>query len=354
MDSFRCFDKQRPYTARKLNPEKDNACIEKLEEYFNDPNKYLEVDNKLIIGKPIKGTTLDENNKPKPFTYIGTIDQFHKPNDIISNPPSKLKSQRSINSPKLPPMNYEIIDDKKLNKIFEEAKARVKNNEVKINNCIENNKNIQRLTKEKFYQQERILKETDNERCRSANLNKKLADKTKKNNEELLIFESDGLHTKKQIKQKIDNKRPLVETYGDYAWMMDLKRPKLISQIRTAYVNLAPKINNLLFDEVKEYPKKPVEFTHRPFTPGIKQLDRFKEFDGVLKKNRIDTARIKEMPGLCIQGQNLLDDEFKRARKQSGKKYLYKESYAHKQKEEVYKENYDDRIYLNNRLFGLN
>jgi hypothetical protein len=352
------FDKQRPYTARRLDPTKDTECIETMNKHFNDPENFFDLNSNIIIGKPVKGLRFNNDHKPIPFSYVGGKEQFYTlgkgegdRNSILQHSHSTTRGKR--NSKLKPPVNYEIVDDLKLMGIFDDAKDRVKSNQNKLNDCIENNTKIDYIVKEKFYQQENILKHNQKERCRTAQLTKKLADKVNKQDDEMLIYHNDAYKTKKQILGMIENKKPLVNKFGEYHWMIDLKRPKESTRIQTAYINIAPKTNNLLFDEIKDYPIKPVELTHRPMSPGVRHIDGFaKDFAVVMKKNKINVGHIKNMVQLEIQGKNLLEDELNRARKTSGKKRLYKEpndAGVH----EVIKEDYDGRVYIKNKLFGL-
>jgi hypothetical protein len=356
MEIITGFDKERPYTARRVDLNKDTEVATKISEYFNEPDKYFELNSNIIIGKPIKGPRYNDQNKPIPFTYVGGKEQFNQgrneqDRNSLQYSLSSLQRGKRNSKPK-PPVNYDIVDDRRLNSIFKDAKARIASNGVHLNDFMKNAK-IDNTLKDKFKQQEKILKNNEKERCRTAELSKNLAKRINKKDDEMLIYRNDAHNAKKQILDFIENERPLVEKYGEYYWMMDLKRPKVSSRIRTAYINVAPRTNNLLFDDVKEFPKRAVELTHRPMSPGIKHIDNFvKDFAGAIKKNKINVNQIKNMAQLELCGKNLLEDELKRASKTSGMKLIYKEP-KDTGMNEIYKENYDGRVYLKNKLFGI-
>jgi hypothetical protein len=359
------FDKKRPYTSRKLDPKIDIEGVEKIGDYFNNPDKYLELSNNIIVGKLVKGPRFDDMNKPIPFTYVGQKDQFNedRKNDrrersSILQPSHasmflrnniKKRTERLFKAP----VNYEIIDERRVNFLFDNARQRVMSNTGKLNEFIDKNEKIKSMTRERFYQQEKILSINETERCKTAELTTKVANRLNKKDDELLMHRSDAFNTKKQIKDIIENGKDSVEKWGNNHWLIDLKRPKILSRVRTAYINVAPGKNSEKFDILNDYPKKPVELIHRPNSTGLENVGLFgKEFAGAMRKNNINLDHMKTMSMLGLEGKSLLEEELKRAKMTTGKKYLYKEPYNGKI-DEVFKENYDDKIYLKNRLFGL-
>jgi hypothetical protein len=359
------FDKKRPYTSRKLDPKLDNECLNKIGDYFSNPVGYLELSNNIIVGKLIKGPRFDEKNKPIPFTYVGQKEQFIEDrkterrerssilqpshNSFFQRGNLRKQTRQTIKAP----VNYEVVDDRKINAIFDEARKRVSSNTERLNDFIDKNEKIKSMTREKFYQQEKILFMNNDERCKTAELTTKVANTLNKRDDELLMHRSDAFHTKKQIKDLIENGKESHEKWGNFHWMMDLKRPKILTRVRTAYINVVPGKNKDKFDVVQDYPKKPVELTQRPNTSGIDQFGHFgKDFAGAMKKNNINLDHMRSLSKLGLEGKSLLDEEIKRAKMTPGKKYLYKEPTVGKV-EEVFKESYDEKIYLKNRLFGL-
>jgi hypothetical protein len=365
------FDKKRPYTSRKLDPRIDIDCVEKIDEFFHKPEKYLELNNNIIVGKLLKGPRFDDNNKLIPFTFVGKKDQFGEKFDpnyerrverrerssIILQQPLSVRSvsKRTTKKENKCPINYEVADDKRINEIFEEARNRIQANASKVNQFIEKNEKIKSMTKERFYQQEKILETNNKERCKTAEVISKVAEAVNKHSDELMMQQSDAFHTKKHVKDILENEKDLADKWGNYQWMISLRRPKILTRVRTAYINVAPQKNLFLFDEVKDYPKKVIEFTQRPNSTGGENLGLFnKHFSGIIKKRNFNLEKMKNATHLNIEGKNLLEEEYKKAKMTPGKKYLYREPFHNKAGvEEVYKENFDDKIYLKNKLFGL-
>ena len=356
------FDRYRPYTSRKINPIRDKEYLNQINDYFIKPEQYLQVKDNIIVGKLIKGPKFDENHKPLPYTFVGNQNIFTEPRGFFrkSTMTSKMVSQLvSISNKKKTsieekPSKYEIIQPKEVEKIFENAKNRVEFNKHKL----ETNEKIQttgdklNMTGQKFKKQEKILEHIEDEKMRTSSISKFLSSRTNKTEENLLMNKTDTFRKKRHVLEILENEKNLLEKFGNNNWLINLRRPEKLERIRTAYVNICPNKNLNKFDYILDVPKKPIEFVLRPETREKDKLlnNRFIEFDN--KKNKLDPQLIENMTCLTIEGKNLLEEEIKRSISNPGVKCLYRETEPSKN-EEIFKELYDETIYLHNKLFGL-
>jgi hypothetical protein len=252
----------------------------------------------------------------------------------------------AVNNRAKSPVNYEIQDEKKITKIFENAKNR-------IQSCkIPTPKNMDHLTRDKFHQQENQLINRLNEARASTALSKKIANKLKKNEDGLLMNNIDTFRRKRQIQEVIENEKPLVEKFGEIWWLVDLKRPKVSETIRATYVNPCPVVNPFKFDFIFDMPKKPVEIIHR----SNSQKDDMKLFSkymkDTLKQNNINLNQYNKQSDMKVQGSCLLKEEIKRATTGHGKRYVFNEN-NNNINEETFLKNYDERLYIKHKNFGI-
>lgn len=163
---------------------------------------------------------------------------------------------------------------------------------------------------------------------------------------------TDHFRRKRQIQEVIENEKPVVERFGNIWWLVDLKRPKVAENIRKTYVNPCPVINPFKFDCVFDMPKKPVEMIHR----SNSQKDDLKMFEKYmaepLKKNKIDMVKYNIQSEMAIKGSSLLNEEYKRATTGRGKRYVYNEIIDIVD-EETFLKNYDERLYIKHKNFGI-
>jgi hypothetical protein len=344
-------DRSRPYTSRKMDRKNDSEMMNKINEYFDNPDNYLKIDENIIIGKKITGPKFDNNNKPIRYTYVGKPSLFEQPKpELDMTYRSRIKhtaTKISLNNNRAKsPINYQIIDHQKVNKIFEAARNRVQSCKLPTP------KNIDNLTREKFHQQEKLLNHQEHINRASTAMSKKIATKLKKNENELLMNKTDTFRRKRQIQEIIENEKPLVDKVGNIYWMVDLKRPKVAETIRTTYINPCPVVNPFKFDFIFDMPKKPVEIIHRVDGQKEDLKDFGKYMKNTLKDNKIDLEHYNQQSEMVVKGSSLLKEELKRATTGNGKRYMYNEIVNNNQ-EETFLKDYDERLYIKHKNFGI-
>jgi len=360
------FDKNRPYTSRKINPIRDKDYLSQINDYFEKPDQYLQVKENIIVGKLVRGPKFDENKKPIPYTYVGNHSMFTEPNKgfffrrSTLGASSKIISQQVTTSHKKKssveekPSKYEILQQKEVEKIFENAKNRIEFNKHRHQSIekFSNNKDKFSMTGEKFKKQEKILEHLDDEKMRTISVSKFLSSKSNKTEDNLLMNKTDTFRKKRHVLEILESEKNLLEKYGNNNWLIDLRRPEKLERIRTAYVNTCPNKNLLKFDQIHEAPKRPIEFVFRPESREQDKLIYNRFIDCDIKKNKLDPKIMEKMTSLTIEGKNLLEEEMKRSIVNPGIKCLYKETEP-STNDEIYKELYDETIYIHNKLFGL-
>jgi hypothetical protein len=359
------FDKNRPYTSRKINPIRDKDYLNQINDYFEKPDQYLQVKDNIIVGKLVKGPKFDENKKPIPFSYIGNNSIFTEPKACFFRrstlgASSKVNSQQVSTSQKKKssiedkPARFEILQHKEVEKIFENARNRIEFNKHKPETIEKFSATYDKfsMTGEKFKKQEKILEHLEDEQMRTSSVSKFLSYKTNKTEENLLMNKTDTFRKKRHVLEILESEKNLLEKFGNNNWLIDLRRPNKLERVRTAYVNICPNKNLLKFDQIHEAPKRHLEYVLRPESREQDKLLYNRFIDSDLKKNKLDPNIMEKMTSLTIEGKNLLEEEMKRSIANPGIKCLYRETEP-LTNEETFKELYDETIYIHNKLFGL-
>jgi hypothetical protein len=352
-NNFNKFDPTRSYTSRRLDPWNDKVVVNEINNYFEKADEYLEVKDNIIVGKVLKGPKYDSNRKVIPYTFIGNKGLFENkvshrkttgnlaeilPKDFIRQP-----YRRRTTKKEGPIIN--IYDDIKIRQIFNDAKKRIDNNKTtpEISERF-------LLSRERFMKQEKLLDTLEDEKMRTTTFSKFMADKTKRTEENLLFNKTDAFRKKRNALELIENEKNLFDKFGNNYWLMDLRRPKSLNKLRTAYVNICPYINENRLTTLCDYADKAVEVILSPDSKDKRDINVSKFIKS--KKLNASIKRIKNMSNLSIEGKSVLDEEIMRAKVTPGKKFIFKEP-EKKAEEEVYKELYDDKIYLHEKTFGL-
>jgi hypothetical protein len=351
------FDLTRSYTSRRLDPINDIRVAKEINNYFDSADEYLDVKDNIIVGKLVKGPRYDNNRKPLPFSFVGNKQLFEYKafnrritNSIIDNlipketarQPARRRTTGKGNDHL---NNIYIYDDLKIKNIFDDAKKRIEKNKT---NPEISGKFL--LTREKFMKQEKILDTLEDEKMRTTTFSKFMADRTHRTEENLLFNKTDAFRKKRNVLEIIENEKNLFDKFGNNNWLVDVRRPTNLSRVRTAYVNICPHRNKNRFQTILDFPKKDVEIILSPDSKDNKDI-KIKSY--INSKNVTNSIkRIKNMANLSIEGKSVLEEEMKRAKVIPGRKIIFKEP-EKEAVEEIYKEDYDDKIYLHEKTFGL-
>ena len=331
----------------------------KVKESFEDPNLYFKKDKKMIIGNinlnkntPTKNASrfksmslsdslhkkYDENNmktkKSKFKSKSMTQEQLFapKPNKskniplIKTRPKTSLMSSynyksnninKNTNGNSLPshdigPMKIGIHYQKKsfdeIINILQQSKNREKQNKTKGTNDLFP-KEVRKEIRENYYGQEKLLNKKELLKNKSDLLSKKLSNKLKRNQEDLLFNKIEDYRLKRQLIDYIENSKSIRYKFGENYWKADLRRPKKQDRIRFNYVK--NENGNNLQDRMVDYVDKDVEIINSPerlmknkYAALIRNLS-LKNYKEIKLANM---EKINEIE--IIKGKNLLKQEY--------------------------------------------
>ena len=290
--------KKKNFIAIKNN---DEYYLREIKEYFEDKNKYLQIKTNIAVGSFYsKNKKHNQNHSNNVIKYNSEGDEFlssQKPFNTIESKNSKYKknSFKSISRPKT--VNGGTIKSRNSHKLFLNSKS--KNNlrkyyEIKspteILELFNYHRNVYNDNKQKkvniynkaddyntkkYYLQEKTLVNKEENALRNKILSNYLSNKCNKNKNNLLININNKYLKQKQLINYIYKNKSLSEKFGDYYWLLNLKRSENEKkEYKNNYIN---KTNN------KKY-----ELFEKFFDPGNDDLEyiinrfksRWKKFIG--------------------------------------------------------------------------
>jgi hypothetical protein len=130
-----------------------------------------------------------------------------------------------------------------LNDIYNKYKTLKERNNGKLNNFMDEMNPRQNELRKNLIFQENSLKNKDETLKKSDRLSKYLASMTKKNQEEVLMNRTDYFRMKKELNIMIETNKSLDKRYGNYNWIMSLRRPEDFKGTRYTYVNVGHNSN---------------------------------------------------------------------------------------------------------------
>lgn len=404
-----------PYSKKQYIIKKDTDFDDllKVKESFEDPNLYFKKDKKMVIGNLNLNKNTPTKNQSR-FKSMSLSDSFHKkstknnikikkhklksksmtqeqlftpePNKpkfiplIKSRPKTSLissENNKNINinkntngnspttqglGPKMIGIHYQKKSLEEIINILQQSKYREKLNKTKGTNSLFP-KEVRKEIRENYYEQEKLLNKKLLLKNKSDLFSKKLSNKLKRNEEDLLINKIEDYRLKRQLIDYIQNSKSIRYKFGENYWIADLRRPKKQDRIRFNYVK--NENGNNLNDQIVDYVDKDVEFINCPdrliknkYATLIKNLS-LKNYKGIKlpnmeKMNEIDIIRgknliIQEYLGLVGEkNKNKSERKFKLYFDPSEKKYK-------NVKDMICGENYDNySLEHKNKSFYLN
>lgn len=236
---------------------------------FEDPEKFLKINPSMIVGRLIKGPRMDEDFKIIPHSVVGSASAIEDLQIQKRNTNSLLKYSAKVSSSTLPSIkkddkikkpNFDSIDDHKLKSIYQEFQAKKYRNKDKTNDFM---KSVPDHITSKLKLQENRLSTFQDEENKVLKLTKKIAKKSKKNVEDLLMNRTDASRLKREIHEIMECKKPFEEKYGNFSWNVSLRRPKNFIGTRHTYLNFGNDINPLWLS-IKETIPKYAEIVRKP------------------------------------------------------------------------------------------
>lgn len=307
---------------------KEIFYLNKAKEYFEDKNKFLQIDTNIAVGNfylnnkkynrnisnnKIKYDSEDKNIPfQKPFNTIESKKVKNKNNSfkIISRPLTENKiSSKSRNN-----NNYKLFlnskSKKNLTKYYEfKSPADIvelfnyHRNIHNINKQNKENKNLSKITNN--YIQEKTLMNYKMNSTKNKIFLELLSRKCKKKKKNLLLNKTDNYLYKKQLINYAYNNKSLAEKFGDFFWILNLKRSeKTKKEYKRNFLKIGKNGKNEILSELF-------------FDPGNDDLELVvnQNISGNIQKDEKYNF-LKSFDGLRVDGANLLEKEYNSFRDQ--------------------------------------
>lgn len=333
-DLFNKLSSLRPKKTYLVSKLQDETKLEQIKTCFEEPDKYLRLNPKMVVGKVIKGPRMDDENKIISYSVVGPPAIFENPKLLKGGVSLKYSTKsnsvmapvgiynRKVEERQQKKLNYESIDEYKLKTIYSTF------NNLKVLNSNKVNEFMKKLPEEvnkSLNTQEKILNKKYNFDSNTHSMSRYLSKRVKKSEEELLMNKTDNYRLKKEIAEVFESKKTVDEKYGVYSWMIGLRKPENFNGSRLAYVNYGDNYQPLWLG-VRETNPKQQEVVRKPNSYAVKDLKKNNKY----LINTTDLANINELEGLNdlqVRGHDLLKSEIDFSSALTGKKILYKKEY---------------------------
>lgn len=303
--------------AKKI---KEECYLREVKEYFEDKNKYLQIDKNITVGNQYyRNKNIGKLNNIK-YNSLNETNDNHKRSNTIDSNYTKYK-KNSIKSYSRPNTAKEITLNSRNNcNLFLNYKSKkIANNyyyEMKspheIVNIFNYYRNIHKnstdnkdyipekasdIFKKKYFIQEKTL--INNQKNKE--INKKISKFLSKtcNKKNLLVNSSNKFLLKKQLINYLYKNKILQEKFGDYYWILNLKRSdKNNKEYKTNFVNTGNKFH---------------ENWNQYFDPGNNDLELIvnpNSHESALLDKEEKFKFLKTINDLKIDGKNLLENEY--------------------------------------------
>ena len=345
-----------------ISRDKDENDLLDAKEYFEQADKYLNVNPKILIGVSPRHKISDYNIKSLSDQELEKTEKNNNDhlkslsrndNHIIEN--SKLNINEAISKTIEPKTTLSLLTLKeKLNL----KKEKLKNRKIKLNNILNNKKYNSSLDskinkdnihykfsslkdlkkifkdslerekhfktkgtndlmplktdiniKKKYLSQEKRLIYNQTARINTEKYLKNLAKKCNKDKNELLINNIEDFRLKKQLLEYIENNKILSEKFGDNYWLFSLRRSDKNDFIRYNYFNIGNN-DREIWKKFIDYPDKDVELTNDPYNQKKNKASILTNFNKTFKNKVERIPNIKGFNEIKIEGKNLANKEF--------------------------------------------
>ena len=307
---------QKTLVLHKLTLQDEN--IEEISDRINKnlfrATNYFSPDNPVVIGKRIKIEEMKQIYEPikteikkkgksgikKQITSVNTSLRSERNKSLINH----------ISNKDLMNIKFEKISHQQLKGLFDSFKDNSIKQSFSLNNTKE--ENLPLNVSQSLIEQTKNLNIRINSEKKSSNLSKFISKKVNKKEKDLLMNRIDVFKLKKEIYNDIENSKPINDRYGQYKWVMSLRRPEHFKGERESYINIGND-NNPFWALVKE--KFPIERSIS-LKPGYDMNSKdYLDF----KKNQFlphtSSNLIKKVEGvdtLRIIGEDLYNLEYRR------------------------------------------
>jgi len=314
------------FYIRKAN-ERDNSegkINEKIDTFFNSPETYFSSEFPISLGRKPEITdisldmkTLKKRPSKKNNNALNT--------STMSKALTKLSKDKDKNAPKFDTTKFEIIDNKRLDSIFNSFRERINSKKNNSYNKYNNDKNLPiNISLQLNDQQKRMLCQKNNNR-QIKNILHYLSKKTHTNEHDLLMNKVDNYLCKKEIINKLENNNSFDETKDRFIWTTSLRNSEKLKGTRRTLVNMNTDKYPFWGYLVEKSPncqltslRPGIDFRSRNLYNFINKAKARSE----LNENSINS--VKNLDNIDIKGKNLFNLEYNREMSSKRKKILHK------------------------------
>ena len=314
----------------------DNLINKEIDQYFNSPEKYFDINSPISINKKITLSKIDIINKiiPKDLNKgkeknarKQKITKEEGKNTTRDNRSALCKSKSTnVNSESqfINKSYFEYIDNDKLKNVFKNFKHQKINSAKDIhNNKIMKQKDLPNEIFQNLNTQNKRIESKISFDKQSKKMSKYLSLKLHKDEKDLLF---NGVHLyryKKEILNDDSSKfKKMTKNSCLYKWITSLRRPKNFVGIRKSYFNVRSDNNPLWSIVINKYPVNK-EITIEP--DCYLNNKEFKDFKRSLSSANSERLKnLENFDSLNIKGKNLYNLEYKREVENKNKKILHK------------------------------
>ena len=314
------------FYIRKAN-ERDNSegkINEKIDTFFNSPETYFSSEFPISLGRKPEITdisldmkTLKKRPSKKNNNALNT--------STMSKALTKLSKDKDKNTPKFDTTKFEIIDNKRLDSIFNSFRERINSKKNNSYNKYNNDKNLPiNISLQLNDQQKRILCHRNNNK-QIKNILHYLSKKTHTNEHDLLMNKVDNYLCKKEIINKLENNNSFDENKDRFIWTTSLRNSEKLKGTRRTLVNMNTDKYPFWGYLVEKSPncqltslRPGIDFRNRNLSNFINKAKARSEFN----ENSINS--VKNLDNIDIKGKNLFNLEYNREMSSKRKKILHK------------------------------
>ena len=307
---------------KKIDVNDSKEINNSLKNYFFNPSFYFPTDSPIQIGKKHEITDISyiRNKKGKRGTLLNNSSSSKVKSHITKTEKEKEKERYTI----FDKNKFELLDNKTLKNVFDSFKNRI-NSKKKEAYLKYNNSDLPLNMNVSLRNQQDSMHKIKLNRIYQENLEKYLIKKSKKNKNDLIFNKIDNYLYKKEIIKNIENKKIISENNSRKDWILSLRRPLKLKGIRRSFIN----INTDKYPFWSYFIEKGNELKVTSVKPGVNlNTDYIKK---VIKHARTTNAlneknikKLKNLDEIKIEGNDLLDIEFKREMGSQKKKILHK------------------------------
>ena len=326
-NSHKTNNKGVTFYIRKAN-ERDNSegkINEKIETFFNSPETYFSNEFPISLGRKPEITDISFDMKTlKKRTSKKNINTQNT--SSMSKALTRLSKDNYKNLPKYDTTKFEIIDNKRLDSIFNTFRERIKSSKKNNSyNKYNNDTNLPTNISLRLNDQHKKMLNQKNNNKQIKNILHYLSKKTHTHEQDLLMNKVDNYLCKKEIINKIENNSSFDETKDRFIWTTSLRNSEKLKGTRRTLVNMNTDKYPFWGYLVEKSPncqltslRPGIDFRSRNLSNFINRAKERSEFN----ENSINS--IRNLDNIDIKGKNLLNLEYNREMSSKRKKILHK------------------------------